>query len=134
MVVDGQYQHYVANIISEKFAVNGSYSIYFFLGAVDDDPKCWPIASNLVGTHGVFAGLPVVDAQASGLQAGSGNSLLVSASIPLTDGLLIKVAKGELSSMKREIVAAYLQQNLRWRAAAVSVSFATPENHSLIVC
>nr|OQO21312.1 hypothetical protein B0A51_09062 [Rachicladosporium sp. CCFEE 5018] len=65
-------REYIANIVSEKFALNGSYAIYVFLGDFDaGDPSCWPTNPNLVGTHAIFAALPG-DPEGNGMRMSSG--------------------------------------------------------------
>ncbi|KAK4498075.1 hypothetical protein PRZ48_010731 [Zasmidium cellare] len=113
-VVEGRLQHYVANIVSQKFAMNGSYAVYLFLGDVQsEEPETWPLCSNMVGTHAVFAGY----AGAPGKRSVGHSSVKVTGSIPLTDGLLNKVHSRELSSMSNTAVENYLHENLKWRVA-----------------
>lgn len=119
-VVDGRLQHYIANIVSQKYAMNSSYAIYLFLGDVQsEDPKAWPLCPNMVGTHAVFAGF-AKETSPSKRSVAHHSSAKVTGSIPLTDGLLNKVHNGDLSDMSNAAVASYLRLNLRWRVALVS--------------
>lgn len=122
---NGCLQHYAASIVSQKFALTGSYAIYLFLGDVQtDDPKAWPLSPNLAGTHAVFAGSSKESNLDSIKRPIGYGSAKVSGSIPLTDPLLSKLHNGDLSGMSNEDVEAYLQKNLTWRIAMVSlVSF-----------
>ncbi|KAK5114494.1 hypothetical protein LTR62_002429 [Meristemomyces frigidus] len=104
-VVDGRHKEYLANIVSQKFALTGSYAIYIFLGLFDDTPNAWPLSPNLVGTHAVFATL-------GGMQ---NSALPVTGTVPLTSALLAKVHAGELPCMDVATVTAYLHENLEWR-------------------
>lgn len=105
---------YITNIVTQRFGLNGTYSILVFLGdpASPDDPATWPTDTALVGTHGVFA-VP--------LPAGSPLPLLsVTGAVPLTTKLLAKVAAGELPSMQAGDVHPYLGKNLSWRVVRAS--------------
>lgn len=118
---EGKKKQYILNLQSQKFALNGSYAIYVFMGYFnEDEPSSWALAPNLVGTHGVFTALPD-DSQGSGLSRRMAmNSVLVTGTVPLTSALLERVQTGELSSMNDQDVEDYLSSNLHWRAAMVS--------------
>ena len=123
-VTGGRYHEYMANIQSQKFALNGSYAIYVFMGGFDDCPSTWSLAPNLVGTHAVFAALSGVDA-ASNPQVkrrNAGSPIQVTGTMPLTSMLMAKVQAGELACMDPETVTPYLLSNLHWRVAMVSVT------------
>ncbi|GAM85668.1 hypothetical protein ANO11243_036750 [Dothideomycetidae sp. 11243] len=109
---NGKKYHYIANIVSQKFQMNGSYAVYMFLGQPGDDASAWPTSSSLIGTHGVAANL--ADEQGTGM---SSMDLPITGTIPLTTTLLEKVASGELADMHPVTVEPYLQQNLQWRIA-----------------
>ncbi|KAK5196752.1 hypothetical protein LTR92_004297 [Exophiala xenobiotica] len=47
--------HWNLTITVRKFALNGSFQIYFFLGDFSDDPRNWPHERHLVGIDGIFA-------------------------------------------------------------------------------
>ena len=118
---DGKYWQYLANIVSEKFALNGSYAIYLFLGDFDDTPSAWSTDPNLIGTHAVFAALTGVDA-ASNPQTKfrrSSSAVQVTGTMPLTSMLVAKVQTGELASMDPDTVAPYLQANMQYRVGTV---------------
>ncbi|KAK5168744.1 uncharacterized protein LTR77_006053 [Saxophila tyrrhenica] len=117
VVLDGRHRQYLANILSQKFALNGSYAIYVFLGDFDDTPTAWATSPNLVGTHAVFAALDGGDA-VSNAQARVKRdhaAIAVTGTMPLTSVLLAKAESGELSSMRPSVVEDYLEANLHWR-------------------
>ncbi|QIW96023.1 hypothetical protein AMS68_001541 [Peltaster fructicola] len=115
---EGKRKQYILNLQSEKFAANGSYAIYVFLGYFnEDEPSTWALAPNLVGTHGVFTALPSDDAASGLTRRMAMSSVLVTGTIPLTSALLERVQGGELSSMHDTDVEDYLAENLHWRAA-----------------
>ena len=115
-------REYIANIVSDKFSCNGSYSVYIFLGTFDaSDPACWPTQPNLVGTHAVFATVPqeaTDDGQSTKRAAKSG--IQVTGTIPLNSALLEKAKAGEMRSRDPGHVEDYLTNNLQYRAARVS--------------
>lgn len=122
-VVDGKHRQYLANIQSQKFALNGSYAVYVFLGDFDDQPSCWPLAQNLVGTHAVFAALGGADAvdNPQSRKRQNGPAIQVTGTMPLTSMLLAKVQSGELACLNPETVTPYLIDNLSWRVGMVSI-------------
>jgi hypothetical protein len=124
------YRSYTANINSRKFAFNGSYAIYVFLGDVaDENAAAWPLASNLVGTQGVFTGMtmPVAASSSPASTDGTQNSneavggnVMVTGTVPLTNALLKHVQMGDLASLEIDDVGAFLRKNLQWRIGKVS--------------
>ena len=124
---NGKHRQYLANILSQKFALNGSYAIYLFMGAFDDTPTAWPLSPNLVGTHAVFATLSGADAADSPQlrRRTNGSPLQVTGTIPLTSMLLAKVEAGDLPCMDAETVVPYLTANLEWRVGMVCESYLT---------
>jgi len=84
--------------------LGGSFIIYVFLGDVPSDSFTWGSASNLVGTHGVFA--------SSAMTATTG--WLVSGSVSLTAALVEQIAHGKLKGLDTVIVEPYLSANLNW--------------------
>lgn len=122
-VVGGKYRQYLANILSQKFALNGSYAIYLFIGDFDDSASSWATSPNLVGTHAVFAALSGVDAK-SNPQAKvrrSDSAIQVTGSMPLTSMLLTKAQSGDLDDMSPSTVEDYLKDNLHWRIGMVRI-------------
>lgn len=123
--VNGKYRQYLANILSQKFALNGSYAIFLFLGDYDDDPSAWATSPNLVGTHAVFAALSSAEASSNSQtkQRRDQPSIQVTGTMPLTSMLLAKAQSGDLDSMDLDAVADYLTDNLHWRVAMVRIIF-----------
>ena len=122
-VVDGKEWQYLANIISQKFALNGSYAIYVLMGDFNDDPSAWATSPNLVGTHAVFAALNGQDASSNPqAKVRRSNSVIqVTGSMPLTSMLLTKIQSGELDSMDPDVVADYLTDNLTCKVDMVRI-------------
>jgi len=121
---DGHHYHYITNIVSQKFQMNGSYAVYMFIGQPDDsNPKGWPLADNLAGTHAVFSNLPGKDSIKM-----STMDLPVTGTVPLTDALVAKCASGELKDMDPASVTPYLQDNLNWRVSMYDGTVVSPED------
>jgi tyrosinase len=87
-----------------------SYSVRAFLGEPDADPKNWPTDPNYVG-------------QLASLSSPRMNSdVIVTGNIVLTSRLAQKHQSGELKSLSKEDVAAYLKANFSWRIQALDYS------------
>jgi len=102
-------KQYIANIQTQKYALETGYSIYFFLGPPSSDSEQWPFDSHLVGTMGVM----------SMMQSGNLQPVVVSGSVPLTQKIHKYVDEGLISSMDDDVVAAYLKCELQWTVKMV---------------
>lgn len=112
----GLSNQYICNIVSQKFAMNGSYAIYLFLGNVSGDASTWATSNQLIGTHAVFASLtPSSQQQAKAM--GMDMDLKITGTVPLTTALINAVTAGKLRSLKASDVQPYLTANLNWRVA-----------------
>lgn len=117
-VIRGIYRQYMANILSQKFALNSSYAVYIFIGDFDDTPSTWATSENLVGIHAVFGAIDMPSAlQSHAMQAIPG--LQVTGSMPLTSMLLTKARAGEIPDMAPATVEDYLTNNLHWRVGTL---------------
>ncbi|KAK3724436.1 hypothetical protein LTR37_001060 [Vermiconidia calcicola] len=115
---DGRQRQYLANIVSQKLVLDGSYAVYLFMGDFDDTPSSWATSPNLVGTHAVFGALSSSDNAASTPRSRarrSDSAIQVTGTMPLTSMLLAKMESGELANMKLATVEGYLTDNLHWR-------------------
>ncbi|KAI1416072.1 Di-copper centre-containing protein [Hypoxylon sp. FL1857] len=108
---DDKYREWIANIRVSKHAMGGSFSIHLFLGEVPYDPLSWPVASNLVGTLGIFAHRGV---------HGWKSDRKVAGTIPITSALMQMVALGKVPSLHAEDVEPYLKSNLELRVSLVN--------------
>ena len=108
---------YICNIASQKFAMNGSYAVYVFLGNVSSNSTAdLQLSPNLVGTHSVFANLPSDDNPMINMD------LKITGTVPLTTALIEKFENGELRSLSPADVEAYLAKESRWPTAYVAAS------------
>lgn len=109
---DDYHHEYICNVVSQKFAMNGSYAVYVFLGNVSSNStEALQLSRNLVGTYAVFSNMPSGDNHMADMD------LKITGTVPLTTALLAKQQSGELSSMRPIHVEPYLRKNLQWRVA-----------------
>lgn len=104
---------YTANIKIDKCALDGSGSIYLFLGDFNDEPAAWRTDSHLAGAAPLF----VMDSSA---MPDAGASKDIYAAVSLTRELERRVGSGELGCMDPSDVVPYLTESLAWRIAKVS--------------
>lgn len=107
---------YVANVISQQFALGSSYAIYLFMGNYSSNISDWGTDSNLVGVHGVFANFGDNSSFAA-VEAMGMSDVKGTGSIPLTTTLINKIASGQLASLSPLDVVPYLTSNMDWRAS-----------------
>jgi tyrosinase len=117
----------MANILSQKFALNGSYAIYVFIGDFDDTPSAWSTSPNLVGTHAVFGAIDMTSSTTSKVMA-SKPGIQVTGSVPLTSVLLTKARAGEIADLAPATVEQYLTDNLHWRVSMFDNIEVAPED------
>ena len=109
---NGSTHQYICNVVSQKFAMNGSYAVYVFLGNVSSNGTAdLGNAPNLVGTHAVFSNM------ASDTNIMFNMDLKITGTVPLTTALVQTVSSGELRSLSPADVETYLRNNLHWRVA-----------------
>ncbi|KAJ8115420.1 hypothetical protein OPT61_g2936 [Boeremia exigua] len=87
-----------------------SYSVRAFLGEPDADPKNWPTDPNYVGQ--------LASMSSPRMQS----DVIVTGNIVLTERLAQKYQSGELKSLNKDDVAAYLKSNFSWRIQALDYS------------
>lgn len=110
---DGGHYEYITNIVTQRYGLNGTYSVLIFLGEpASPDPATWATDGSLVGTYGIFA---------VAMPAGRAlPSLSVTGAVPLTTKLLAKVNSGALASMLAQDVNGYLAKYLAWKVVRAS--------------
>jgi tyrosinase len=87
-----------------------SYSVRAFLGEPSPNPVDWPTDDNYVGQLATMSS-PRIN-----------SSVIVMGNIGLTGKLAQKHASGELKSLDKETVKAYLKKNFSWRIQALDYS------------
>ncbi|KAK4136323.1 Di-copper centre-containing protein [Trichocladium antarcticum] len=111
-----EYREWTVNVRVDKQALDGPFSIHFFLGEPPLEPEAWTSDPNHVGTMGVFAhhhspgqGMPGVRRRDDD-EVDEG--VFVSGAVPLTAALMKKIAEGELASLQPRDVDPYLKKTL----------------------
>jgi tyrosinase len=87
-----------------------SYSVRAFLGEPNADPRKWATDNNYVGQLATLSSSRMK------------TDVIMSGSIGLTEKLAQKHASGELKSLSKADVAAYLKDNFHWRIQALDFS------------
>lgn len=106
-------QHYILNIVSQKFQLRSTYNIFIFLGEVPDQVSEWGSSGNFVGSHAVLANLMHANSSGDFSQV----DLKVTGSVPLTAALQDIYEDGGLDSLAVSDVEPFLRDNLSWRIA-----------------
>lgn len=107
MASNGSVFQWVANVQTPRYALNGSYNVFLFLGEPDsEDPAAWMTEASLVGSYGVLA---QPDMQHM--------DVVVAGSVPLTRSLTEKVGSGVLGTLTQTLVTPFLKDMLKWRIA-----------------
>ncbi|XXG94702.1 ammonium transporter Amt1 [Hypoxylon texense] len=118
-----KYREWIANVRVSKQAMGGSFSVHLFLGEVPSDPTSWPVASNLVGTLGIFA-----HRGKHGMSHGMSVDRKVAGTIPMTSALMQMASLGEVPSLHAEDVVPFLQSNLEFRISLTDGRTAEPQD------
>ncbi|KAF3293727.1 hypothetical protein TWF132_004320 [Orbilia oligospora] len=108
LISGDQYTEYVAQITAENNALDGTFTVYVFIGDYDKDPKTWPLSKNLVGQHSAFTNI------------GGGHHFTGAGTVPLTSAIINLVANEKVANLGRAAVVPYLRDNLHWEIATAS--------------
>ncbi|KAJ7022230.1 photo-regulated tyrosinase [Mycena alexandri] len=91
----------------EKFALQGSFSIVFFLGPVPAKAQEWHTSPSFAGARAIFSNSNLV---------GCGNCRVQARAAFIVEGFVhLNIARPELAAMDPEAVKAYLREHLSWR-------------------
>ncbi|KAK6508807.1 hypothetical protein TWF481_003576 [Arthrobotrys musiformis] len=118
-VVNNQYYEWRVDVATDRSALNGSYSVHFFLGKPDRDYKKWTSQKEFVGDYVVFTHNMETPA---GVDPSTINTE-ITGSVPLTDSMVNAFSNTNLSSLNPQDAIPFLIRNLRWR---VTDSTGTP--------
>ena len=116
---DNKYLEWLVNIQAEKHALNGAYTVHFFLGPPqEENTALWPSAPHHVGT---FAPLGQPSNTGCGkCQADQRDHTQVTGQIPLTIALMERYLAGIIDDLSEQSVVPYLTENLHWRVVQVN--------------
>ncbi|KAH6664723.1 hypothetical protein B0J14DRAFT_706472 [Halenospora varia] len=109
----------------ERLALNGAFTIFYFIGDFENKPDVYDSAPTLAGSNYVFAA-PVELCDNCGQQEREG--VLVSNTSPINPILLDYIEIGELESLKPEHVKPFLVKKLKWRVLTVNGETKDPRN------
>lgn len=103
----GKKLQYICNIAAQRFALNGTFVVYLFMGhPSSEDASSYLFDPNLIGSVSFFAN--------PGMTM---NKLVTTGSIPLTRALTAQIAGGLLTSLRKRDVIPFLRSGLQWRVA-----------------
>jgi len=120
------YRSFVTNVglSNPRFALNGSFTIFLFLGDPCEDPTTWHHDRNMIGSDGIFAS--ATRQHCANCREQHEHRLLDADTIPLTTPLISYWRSQEelngltLKSLYPPDVVPFLKWNLHWRITDVS--------------
>src|SRR5579871_5357002 len=112
-----------------RYALDGSFNIFFFLGDFDPDHSGWFLEHNLATASSVFASTSdtVEEGHCSNCEQKKASGLKYYDTVGLTQALLTYWKSGEqvhglgVGDLRPESVVPFLTRNLHWRIADVSI-------------
>ncbi|KAJ4248373.1 hypothetical protein NW762_012703 [Fusarium torreyae] len=115
-------QEWYIDVVVERMALNGSYTIFYIIGDVDGQSgQEWSSLPGFVGVSHIFTA-PAEACDNCGRQ--EEQAKLVTSTTPITSLLLDYANVGQLGSMNPEDVEPFLVKNLKWRVQTASTSIA----------
>lgn len=121
----GKYLEWITNLKVQKHALDGTFFVHVFLGEFNrENPLAWRSDPNLVGTFSVLG--ESVGTGCKKCKKDREDQLQVTGQVPLTLALAERYLSGQIENLTPEKVVPYLQTNLHWRVAAVSVLSSLP--------
>lgn len=117
---NGKYLEWITNIKVQKHALDGTFFVHVFLGEFNrEDPLAWRSDPNLVGTFSILG--ESVGTGCKKCKKDREDQLQITGQVPLTLALAERYLAGQIENLTPEKVVPYLQTNLHWRVAAVSI-------------
>ncbi|ORY72106.1 common central domain of tyrosinase-domain-containing protein [Pseudomassariella vexata] len=105
-LVNGKYKSWSLNLEVDKFSLEKSFNVFFFMGSPTTHSSQWLFDNSLVAQY------PVNRPQAEGL-----TTLTIYGTIPLTRSMLHAVDNGVIDNLEVDQATPYLKKNLVWRLA-----------------
>lgn len=109
-IVDGKYKQWTVNLEVNKFALNSSYVIHFFMGAPTSKPEEYYSDINLIGSY------PCMRPMGDDLPA----DLKIYGTVPLTRAMLNGMDTGALKNLEVDQATPYLSKHLQWRITDIA--------------
>ena len=114
---NGSLYQYVANVVTPRYALDSTYTIYLFNNnPTAEDPNEWILDANLIGPIGVLAS-PDMNAD-----------VLTTSAVPLTRTLSDQVTAGTITDLSEPVVVPYLKKSLKWRIVGSAGEIINPDN------
>jgi tyrosinase len=118
-----QSRDWTARIQVEKYALNGSFSTYIFLGPVPSDSSEWYSSPSFVGSDSVFSDHQALGVQSDGVghcancQQQAAARVVVEGFVHLNTALARRIADPDenITSFEPVDVVPYLKEHLSWR-------------------
>ncbi|RVD80145.1 uncharacterized protein DFL_008051 [Arthrobotrys flagrans] len=110
-IVNNKYYEWRVDVSADRGALNGTYSVHFFLGRPSRDYRQWTNQPEFVGDYVVFT---------HSMEAPPGTdpatiNTEITGSVPLTDAMVNAFSNANLSSLNPQHAIPFLIRNLRWR-------------------
>jgi len=102
---------YVDDVV-KRLALNGSFTIYYFIGAIQGEPVDYIMSPSFAGSHHIFTSSREL---CDNCGRSEQQAQQVTGTTPITSMLLDYVEIGELASMRPVHVEPFLIKNLKWR-------------------
>jgi tyrosinase len=104
IVQQGRYTEWVANVHVNVEALDGSFTIHFFVGEAPTSVGEWEEALNHIGSVNIFA-----------MDRNTGSQSKISGTLPLTSALMKIVAIGAIPNLDPAAVSSFLRGTLQFR-------------------
>jgi len=116
IINNNQYYEWKIDVAADKSALNGTYSIHFFLGRPSRDSSKWNTQPEHVGDYAIFTH---THQAAPGINPADINNN-VTGSVPITEAMIKAFATLGLDSLKPADAITFLEKNLRWRITDIT--------------
>ncbi|KAF9772953.1 hypothetical protein IL306_009291 [Fusarium sp. DS 682] len=119
-------QEWYIDVVVERMALNGSYTIFYIIGDVDGESgQEWSTLPGFVGVSHIFTSRTEVCNNCAGQEE---QAQLVTSTTSITSLLLDYANAGKLGSMNPDDVKPFLVKNLKWRVQTVDGKVIDPRD------
>ena len=103
VIKSGRYTEWIANVHTNVEALDGTFSIHFFIGQAPPDCKHWDTSPNQIGSVDIFA-----------MNRMTGSQSKISGALPLTSALTKMIAVGDVPNLDPHFVKPFLAETLQF--------------------
>ncbi|CVL09423.1 related to tyrosinase precursor (monophenol monooxygenase) [Fusarium proliferatum] len=119
-------QEWYIDVVVERMALNGSYTIFYIIGDVDGHSGMeWSSLPGFVGVSHIFTSSTEVCENCADQER---QAQLVTSTTPMTSLLLDYAKTGQLGSLAPEDVERFLIDNLKWRVQTIDGKVIDPRD------